>query len=114
MDIAFHWLPEVVGKRGDSVHLSQNPFGSGAQTKYLKSTGDNFKLFNNDTERLIESGSIFTITMPDKDKHPLPSKELLDLMWTLRCLTAMQGAGEEEEDEEESDKDSPAVPSSSQ
>lgn len=115
MDVSFHWLPLEGGKQTEQVDLIRNPYGNGAHEDYRQSAGENFKVFNHETEKLIESGSIFTITTTDKEKHPLPSKGLLDLLWVLKRLAAMQGEGEgeeeEEEDDVESDKDSPAVPS---
>ena len=52
-------------------------------------------MFNKETEKLIEFGTIFNIKTFDKEEYPLPSKELLDLLWILKRLSAMQGAEEE-------------------
>ncbi|CEJ55730.1 hypothetical protein PMG11_01968 [Penicillium brasilianum] len=105
MDVAFHWLPLPSGKKTNMIPIDRNPFGLGAEKGLLKSPGLNLKIFNHETDRVICSGDVFTIRTTDKEKLPLPSMELLEMLWILKRIARMQG-GEDEEDDAESDKDS--------
>ena len=80
-----------------------------------KTPGQNLKVPNYETEQLIGSGDIFTITTDNKVERPLPSMDLLEMLWILKRIAAIQGAAETEEDDTEeddveSDNDSPSVP----
>lgn len=101
MDIAFHWLPLQTGRKDDEVRIDQNPYGAGAEKSISKSPGENLLLFDYETDRVIHSGEIFTISTTDKDKRPLPSKDLLELLWLLKRIAAMQGAERPEVDDED-------------
>ncbi|KAJ5732203.1 hypothetical protein N7493_003684 [Penicillium malachiteum] len=102
-------------KLTDSVRIDRNPYGTESETKdtYQKSPGLNLKVFDYQTEQVIESGTIFTVITTDRVEQPLPSKELLELLWMLKRVAAMRGAAEDEEDDVERDEGSPAVPSRS-
>lgn len=55
----------------------------------------------------MKSGRIFTIKTDDPQNQPLPSFELLDLLWKLTRIRAMRGAADEmysyeREDQEDS------------
>lgn len=93
MDVAFHWLPFPSGKKTDMIPIDRNPFGLGAEKGLLKSPGLNLKIFNHDTDRVICLGDVFTIRTTDKEKLPLPSMELLDMLWNLKRIARMQGKG---------------------
>ncbi|KAJ5629277.1 hypothetical protein N7528_002934 [Penicillium herquei] len=115
MGLSFHWLPIASGKPTDLVRIDRNPYGAESETKeaYKKTPGQNLKVFDYQTEQVIESGTIFTVTTTDKVERPLPSKELLELLWILKRIAAMRGAAEDEDDDVERDQGSPAVPSRS-
>ncbi|KAJ5715088.1 uncharacterized protein N7483_012269 [Penicillium malachiteum] len=103
MDLSFHWLPSAKGmKASDWVHLDRNPFGD---TRPLEAWGTNVAAFNVETRQLISSGDIFTITTPDPEKLPLPSIELLEMMWHLKRIASMRGQDDEEEEKNEEDED---------
>ncbi|KAJ6024317.1 hypothetical protein N7540_005114 [Penicillium herquei] len=107
MGLSFHWLPIASGKPTDSVRIDRNPYGTESETKdtYQKTPGQNLKVFDYQTEQVVESGTIFTVTTTDRVEQPLPSKELLELLWMLKRVAAMRGAAEDEEDEEDEEDD---------
>jgi hypothetical protein len=111
MDVAFHWLPLLSGKKTDMIPIDQNPFGLGAEKELSKSPGLRMKIYEQETDRVICSGDIFTIRTTDKERLPLPSMELLEMLWDLKRIARMQGAEEDDEDDVESETDSPTVPS---
>ena len=92
MEIVFHWLPLQTGRKNDAVRIDQNPYGDGTEESIWRSPGKNLLLFDYETERVIHSGEIFTISTTDKDERPLPSKDLFELLWLLKRIAAMQGA----------------------
>ncbi|RMJ21190.1 hypothetical protein PHISP_07941 [Aspergillus sp. HF37] len=64
----------------------------------------NFKLFDCETNGLIRSGHLITISTDDPKLCPLPSMALLDMQWVLHRALAMSGAAEATEDDyDESD-----------
>lgn len=99
MDVSFYWLPMVSGKQSDEVRIDRNPYNPDARTVNCSTPGQNLKVYNYETDEVIKSGEIFTITTTDKKERPLPSKELLDLLWVLKRIAAMRGGGEDEENE---------------
>ncbi|KAJ5629276.1 hypothetical protein N7528_002933 [Penicillium herquei] len=101
MDIAFHWLPLQTGRKDDMVRIDQNPYGDVAEQSISRSPGQNLLLFDYEAERVIHSGEIFTISTTDPDERPLPSKDLLELLWLLKRIAAMQGAERPEADDED-------------
>ncbi|KAJ6024544.1 hypothetical protein N7540_005341 [Penicillium herquei] len=103
MDLAFHWLPSAKGmKPSDWVYLERNPFGD---TRPREAWGTNVVAFNVETRQIISSGVTFTITTPDPEKLPLPSIELLEMMWYLKRIASMRGGEEDEEDEDSDEED---------
>lgn len=62
----------------------------------------------------MRSGDIFTVTTDDPLNRPLPSWNLLLLMWHLTRIAAMQGAGEDSDDDLLSDDDVDPIPSGTQ
>ncbi|KAJ5772398.1 hypothetical protein N7520_002927 [Penicillium odoratum] len=101
MQIALHWLPILPTsiKRTDLVLPTENPFKNpDAHTRFLPSNNEG--LYHWLRQEEIQSGELFTVVTDNPAERPLPSWDLLTLMWHLTRLAAMQGAGEEEEDEE--------------
>lgn len=76
----------------------------------LNAAGD-WKLFDYKAEVLIRSGHTIIMETDDPDEKPLPSIHLLDMQWTLQCLTNMSAAAEESDasqsfnDDDEDDLD---------
>jgi len=106
MHIALHWLPILPPsvKRSDHISPTKNPFCGGTQ-EFTTLPTDRIGLYN--WERKVEmlSGDIFTVTTDDPLNRPLPSWDLLLLMWHLTRIAAMQGAGEDSDDDLPSDDD---------
>ncbi|KAJ5701224.1 hypothetical protein N7488_008772 [Penicillium malachiteum] len=103
--LGFHWLPMLPNsiKRMDFVWATENPF-DGDDRKYLLST-PRIGLFNYKTDKRIVSGDVFTVITDDPQNRPLPSWDLLLLMWHLTRIAAMQGAGEDTDDDKPSSDD---------
>lgn len=76
----------------------------------LTSAGE-WELFDYKVERLIHSGHTIVMETDDPERRPLPSIHLLDMQWTLQCLTNMSTAEEQEDlsqfDEDDDDYDYP-------
>ncbi|KAJ5719607.1 hypothetical protein N7493_007185 [Penicillium malachiteum] len=97
IDLAFHWLPSAEGKKAsDWVPLDQNPFGNTPRETWRT----NVAAFNVETRELISSGDIFTITTTDPVNLPLPSMELLEMLWHLKRIAAMRGEDDAEGEED--------------
>lgn len=100
MDVQFFWLEKERFVRSMDLipgRLSPNDLSSGPKT---------FKLFDCETEDLIRSGHIVTISSDDPELHPLLSMALLEMQWILHRVLAMSGAAEAPDHAEyESDDD---------
>ncbi|KAJ5890158.1 hypothetical protein N7504_010968 [Penicillium tannophilum] len=109
MHIALHWLPMLQPsvKRSDYVSPTENPFSGDTQEVMTMTTLPTARIGLYNWERKVEirSGDIFTVTTDDPLHRPLPSWDLLLLMWHLTRIAAMQGAGEDSDDDLPSDDD---------
>ena len=106
MRLGFHWLsllPNAI-KRRDLVLSTENPFDDEDQQKNLLPTRK-ISLFNYEADKRIVSGDVFVVATDDPQTRPLPSWDLLLLMWHLSRIAAMQGAGEDSDDDDPSDDD---------
>ncbi|KAF2804494.1 uncharacterized protein BDZ99DRAFT_341644, partial [Mytilinidion resinicola] len=56
------------------------------------------KLFDNQTNQLISSGSEISLTTDDPVLRPLPDMALLEMQWFLHRIAAMSGAVEQPQD----------------
>ncbi|KAJ5907783.1 hypothetical protein N7495_000465 [Penicillium taxi] len=103
MNISFHWLP-LLGrkkfKQTDLLQLTENPLRREEYEFNGSRPAEGVMLYHLKDKVEICSGDIFTISTDDPVKLPLPSWELLNLLWHLTRIGAMQGAAEEEDDEE--------------
>ena len=90
LDIQLFWMPRYQHPRLIDPRRAPELMAS------LNSTGE-WKLFDYESEKLIRSGHLITMETDDPDKKPLPSFHLLDMQWTLQCLTNMSAAGERED-----------------
>jgi hypothetical protein len=110
MHIALHWLPMLPPsvKRSDYVSATENPFNGGTQDITTLPTAR--ILYNWERKVEMQSGDVFTVTTDDPLNRPLPSWDLLLLIWHLTRIAAMQGAGEDSDDDpgEDSDDDLPS------
>lgn len=107
MHIALHWLPMLQPsvKRSDYVSPTENPFSGGTQEVISTLPSARIGLYNWERKVEMQSGDIFTVTTNDPLNRPLPSWDLLLLMWHLTRIAAMQGAGEDSDDDLPSDDD---------
>ncbi|KAJ5618699.1 hypothetical protein N7528_006810 [Penicillium herquei] len=105
MRLGFHWLPLLPRsvKRNTIISATENPF-DGDDRSYLLPTRK-ISLFNYEKDKRIVSGDVFTVETDDPQNRPLPSWDLLLLMWHLTRIAAMQGAGEDTDDDEASSDD---------
>jgi len=102
MRIQFFWQPLYEHQR---VSLSTKPLVS----EGLLATGGvtaGWYTFNDNGDQItahatIRSGDIFRVTTSDPEKHPLPSRALLDMQWVLQRIVAMRGAADMLEDDED-------------
>lgn len=99
MEIAFHWLPRLPDsvKRSSKVS-TQHPFGKDAMER-PQGPAQGHAIQHIGKASAIHSGEIIKVMTDDPINHPLPSFELLNLLWHLSRIVAMQGAADEEEDD---------------
>ncbi|CAI7670572.1 unnamed protein product [Penicillium bialowiezense] len=91
MQIAFYWLSnkECLGNiwQHQSVSLELSAF---ERPRYEDPEGDKV-IIHAETGKKICSGDVFTVRTDDKEHHPLPSFELLEMRWHLSRMAAMMG-----------------------
>ncbi|KAH8805662.1 hypothetical protein F5884DRAFT_755225 [Xylogone sp. PMI_703] len=87
MTVQFFWLQKSQVPK--LVTLGEVP-----QTVATTNTVNKVKLHHYDTNEPLHSGEMITITTDDPVKTPLPSRDLLDMQWTLHRLTALCGGAE--------------------
>ena len=95
MDIAFHWMPprDNSVRMTDRVPINVNPYGRGHEG-FRENPGNNNPVVHMESDFVIPSGYIFTVTTDDPSEKPLPSFALLTLQWNLRRIAATQGVAE--------------------
>lgn len=84
------WLPS--NKAGPRTITTPPTISNNAE-----STGDNIKLFNNTTRRMIYSGCPIEFYTDDPQVMPLPSFEFLKMQWILNRVAALSGAPDEDD-----------------
>lgn len=109
LEIALHWLPRL----GDSVKRSsrvstERPFGEEARER-PQAPAKGHAIYHVGKKSVMYSGDIIKVTTDDPINHPLPSFELLKMLWHLSRIVAMEGAAEDEEEDDPSDEDTVAV-----
>lgn len=105
MTLAFHWCPtrdESLG-RHDMVPIDAHPY---PENRNGFTTVPEGCICDPATGMTLRSGRIFTITTTDPDKLPLPSFQLLDMLWFLVRVRALRGAGNDPEIYYDEDEDS--------
>lgn len=103
MDVQVFWLEQNSFVR--STDLIPGKLGPAD----LCSGPKKFKLFDCETNGLIRSGHLITISTDDPELRPLPSMTLMEMQWVLHRALAMSGAAEAPEDDYyESDDDASA------
>jgi hypothetical protein len=104
LELQLFWMPKYKHSRLIDPCRVPDPMAG------LSSAGE-WKLFDYKVEGLIRSGHTIIMETDDPDNKPLPSIHLLDMQWTLQCLTNMSAAGEEEDpspfDDDDEDVDYP-------
>jgi hypothetical protein len=64
----------------------------------------NLRLHNCETDQVIPSGQVVTMTTPDPETLPLPNLDILRMQWFLHRVCALAGAaGYRDEDDDEDD-----------
>ncbi|KAI5301253.1 hypothetical protein KEM55_007950 [Ascosphaera atra] len=102
MVVEFHWLEKH--EYTTTMRLDTTP--------HLSSTGAcqgplNARLYNHTDNTPYRTGDRITLTTDDPVHHPLPSREILDLQWTLQRLCALSGAADVDDSPPEDDDGEP-------
>ncbi|CAG8097471.1 unnamed protein product [Penicillium salamii] len=103
MRIALHWLPlpKEFGEmtRTDLVPLTQNPLEE-PRFRPTMTHGNNHPVYivygGGRTWEAVRSGHIFTVKTTNVEERPLPSFQLLELMWFLTRIATMEGKSHQE------------------
>ena len=88
MKVEFHWLR--VRKHTSTVFLTEEP----DLPAHLPHGEGNVKFWNCTTEQKVCSGDVITMTTKNSTTHPLPSLELLTMLWNLNRVAALSGSAE--------------------
>jgi hypothetical protein len=86
LQLQFFWLP----KRDFS--MTQDLLEVPSLPSNLNHREYNAGLYNFETEEVVRSGDIITLTTHDPEHFPLPDFELLWLKWMLHRIVALRGA----------------------
>lgn len=100
MEVQVFWLEK------NSFAASTDVIPGRLSSADLCSGPKQFKLFDCETDGLIRSGHLITVSTDDPELRPLPSMALMEMQWVLHRALAMSGAAEAPEyDYDESDDD---------
>ncbi|PKY06148.1 hypothetical protein P168DRAFT_288110 [Aspergillus campestris IBT 28561] len=99
LKVKFFWLPNFCFSR----HVPMTACPKVPQDP--RCGPKNTKLWDCDTEKIIESGEEIILRTDDPEVRPLPSVELLEMQWILNRVNAISGAADIPEDELDPDRE---------
>lgn len=98
LEVGFHWQANQGHQFDDFIPITKLPVPSSGLTTTTDGRGRKYNLVIDELEtiKMMKTGDRFIITTDDPKNLPLPSMELLELLWHLQRIASISAAGGDE------------------